>query len=248
MIAARAAIMVGGVQPVTRIAIAAVICPVYFLLVFCQLPALFRSRPSAVNRLLPTRILILLCTPVLLQGQGSATKVAAPSSQFGLVLEGGIEYGGDQIVELLFTNGGTQKLLAGQGGTAAAGLQFQPAAVPQLSVIATVGYKFVTNASNNTSIGLTRIPLEAIGRWQLVPDWSIGAGVVRHAAVKFNGDGLLADSDLTASTGATVEVAWRWVVLTYTSINYTAPSGTKLNAGSVGASVRWVYRRKQNAG
>ncbi len=198
-----------------------------------------------MSRLILTRLAILLSAPALVSGQNTRSNTAAPSPRFGLVLEGGIEYGGDQLVELLFTNGGTQKLLAGQGGTVAAGLHFQPASVPQLSAIATVGYKFVTNASNNSRIGLTRIPIEVIGHWTFVPDWSVGVGVVRHAAVKFDGDGFLSDTDFTASTGATVEVGWRWAVLTYTGINYAAPSGAKLNAGSVGASVRWIYNGKK---
>lgn len=186
----------------------------------------------------------LVAAPTVLAAQTGGAKAAAQTSSLALVIEGGVELGGDQIVELLFTNGGSQKLTAGQGGTIAAGLQYQPASIPRLSVAATVGYKFVTNASNNSSIGLTRVPIELVGRWQLAREWSLGGGVVRHAAVRFNGDGLLPDADLSASTGATVEVGWRWAALTYTAMNYTGPNGKKLNAGSVGATVRWVYRRK----
>ncbi len=237
--------MLADARAMQRLAIAAVACPVYFQPSLHHFPSRFRPKHSAMNRLILTRLAILLSAPVLLHGQNSRSNAAAPSPQFGLVIEGGIEYGGDQLVELLFTNGGTQKLLAGQGGTVAAGLQFQPAAVPQLSVLATVGYKFVTNASNNSSIGLTRIPIEVIGHWTFAPDWSVGVGVVRHAAVKFDGDGFLPDADLGASTGATVEIGWRWATLSYTGINYAAPSGAKLNAGSVGASVRWVYKGKK---
>jgi hypothetical protein len=162
-------------------------------------------------------------------------------AQFGLVVEGGIEQGGeqggDQNVELLFTSGGTQWLSVCQGGTLVAGVHFQPARIPRLSAMATVGYKFVTNASNNSSIGLTRILLEAIGHWQLVRDFSISAGVVRHAAVKLTGDGLLRAADLNSSTGVTVELAWRWAVVSDTAMNYTAQNGAKLNAGDVGAFV-----------
>jgi hypothetical protein len=240
-----AAAMLAGARPMPQIGIAAVTCHVYFQPTIRLFPARFRPKHSAMNRLLLTRIAILLSAPALLQGQNSRSEATAPSRQFGLVIEGGIEYGGDQLVELLFTNGGTQKLLAGQGGTVAAGLQFQPTAAPQLSVMATVGYKIVTNASSNSSIGLTRIPIEVIGHWNFVPDWSVGVGVVRHAAVKFDGDGFLPDADLTASTGATVEIGWRWATLSYTGINYAAPSGAKLNAGSFGASVRWIYKGKK---
>jgi HK97 family phage major capsid protein len=55
-------------------------------------------------------------------------------------------------------------------------------------VAGTVGYKFVTNASENASIGITRVPVEVIGRWSLDPDWWVGAGVVMHNSVNIEGD------------------------------------------------------------
>lgn len=189
-------------------------------------------------------VLALLVTIAPTAAHSQKTGVPAPASPIAFVIEGGVEYGGDKIVDLLFANGDTQTLRAGQGGTIAAGLQFQPASVPRFSVAATVGYKFVTNASSNASIGMSRIPIEVTGRWKLDPDWWIGAGLVRHAAVKIEGDGFFPDADLDASTGATLELGWRWAALTYTGIDYTDPVGQKFDGGSFGVSFRWVSKRE----
>ena len=73
---------------------------------------------------------------------------------------------------------------------------------------------------------------------------TIGAGLVRHAGVKVNGDGFFPDADFDASTGATLELGWRWAALTYTSMEYTDPAGATFDAGSFGVSFRWVSKRK----
>jgi len=182
--------------------------------------------------------------PAAAAAQNSNAPAPAPASKVALVIEGGFEFGGDEVLELFFTNGDTQKLTAGQGGTIAIGGQFQPASIPRLSLAATVGYKFVTNASENANIGITRIPLELIGRWKLDDDWSLGAGVVRHASVNVNGDGFVPDISMDASTGATLELGWRWAALTWTTIEYTDPIGGVYDAGSIGVSFRWVRKAK----
>jgi hypothetical protein len=207
-----------------------------------------RATPAARAARLITLALALAPAAANAQNSNAPTpppaSAPAPASKVALVIEGGFEFGGDEIIEILFTNGDTQKLTAGQGGTIAIGGQFQPASIPRLSLAATVGYKFVTNASENASIGITRIPLELIGRWKLDGDWSLGAGVVRHASVNVKGDGFVPDVSMDASTGATLELGWRWAALTWTTIEYTDPIGGVYDAGSVGVSFRWVRKAK----
>jgi hypothetical protein len=172
------------------------------------------------------------------------TSTDAPRSHVNAVVEGAVEFGGARVIDLTFQNGSSQALHAGQGLTLAAGMQFRPAAVPRLSVAGTVGFKFVTNASDNADIGITRLPIEVVGRWAVNRNWWAGAGVVRHAAVKINGDDFFADETLEASTGATLELGWRWAALTYTTMKYTDTTGGTLGAGSVGVTARWVVTRR----
>jgi hypothetical protein len=183
----------------------------------------------------------LIAAPLAAQDKAAA----APRSHLNPVIEGSVEYGGARVVDLTFQNGSSQVLHAGQGATFAAGLQLRPAAMPRFSVSGTVGFKFVTNASDNADIGITRIPIEVVGRWGLNRNWWAGAGVVRHVAVTINGDDFFADEALRASAGATVELGWRWAALTYTTVKYTDTAGATLGAGSVGVSARWVVTRRR---
>lgn len=119
------------------------------------------------------------------------------------MLEGAFEFGGDKLIEIIFLDGSTQSPTAGQGGTIAFGGQYRLPSVPRLAIAATLGYEFVTNASENASIGITRIPVEVVGRWTLNEDWWAGAGLTMHSAVKVNGDGFFPDSELDAGIAPT---------------------------------------------
>lgn len=182
---------------------------------------------------------LLLVVPAA-EAQQQSEKGFPKKPGFGFVFEGGFEFGGEEVVELQFTNGDTQKLTAGQGGTIGVGFDYRFAKVPRLSLAGTVNYKFVTNASENASIGITRVPVEVVGRWDLNDAWWIGAGLVKHNSVNVNGDGFFPDVTLESSVGPTLELGWKWVALTYTSLQYTAPDDTKFGAGAVGISFRYV--------
>lgn len=190
-----------------------------------------------------TRPLARVSAVLFLAGRLAAQ--TAPTPGVHAVIEGALEMGGDQIVELSFTDGSTQTLSAGQGGTIGAGLVWRSVRMPRASVLATVGFKFVSNASENADIGITRVPLRLVGRYALNPVWSIGAGVVRHGTVKVNGDGFFDDATFTSSMGPTLELGWKAVALTYTSLTYTAVSGQTFDAGSIGVVFRAETRRKQ---
>jgi hypothetical protein len=196
-------------------------------------------------RTIPVAVLVLIASVhSALQAQSKAG--ARPPEQPGLrfVLEGAVEGGGARLIELQFTDGSTQTLTAGQGGTVSAGLQYRPAALPRLSVAGTVGYKVVTNASENADIGISRIPVEVIGRWSLNADWWAGLGAVKHNSIDIEGDGFLPDAEMESSTGATLELGWRWIALSYTSLEYTGPNGDTFDAGSIGVVLRWVVGKK----
>jgi hypothetical protein len=192
------------------------------------------STAIAAARLAAGALLLVIARPVVAQ--------APADGGLRFLIEGALEMGGDRLVRLDFTDGTSQELSAGQGGTIGAGFQWRPAAVPRFSAAATVGFKFVSNASENADIGITRVPLKLSGRWAVAPDWAIGAGLVRHGTVRINGDGFFDDETLTSSSGLQLEVAWRAVALTYTGLTYTDATGKAFDAGSIGLGFRWVAR------
>lgn len=178
---------------------------------------------------------LLLALPVAVGAQGPV---------FSFVLEGGIEFGGDEIAEVTFTDGSKQKIYAGQGGSIAFGALLRPREDSPFDVRATVGYKFVTTAAENSDLGMTRIPLELIATYRVAPDWTVGAGIAKHTSVRFDGGGFAPNVDLDASTGATLELAWRGIALTYTAMTYTDEVGNEFDAGAIGVSYRWVASKR----
>jgi hypothetical protein len=192
-------------------------------------------------RLAAAALALLVTAP--LAAQQNAAAVPAKPHTFGWVLEGSLEMGGDLLGELLFTDGSTQKIYFGQGGTAAFGFELRPAALPNFGVRSTVGIKFTTNASENADISFTRIPVEVVGSYYLPRDWRVGAGLAYHASAKFNGDGFAPDVTYDPAAGATLELGWRWAALTYTSMEYKA-NGDSFDASAIGASFTWVFGKR----
>lgn len=159
------------------------------------------------------------------------------TGELKFLIEGGIEYGGDEILEVLFTTGGTQTILAGQGGYVALGGEFKHASVSALLLRATLGIKYNTTAADNANIRLTRIPINLVAYWKPTEDIRIGVGATTHQNGRFKGDGFVEDVDFASSIGPRFEVGYKWVALTYTSLNYFNEMDEKVGAGSIGLSL-----------
>ncbi|MAQ91995.1 MAG: hypothetical protein CMM84_00465 [Rhodothermaceae bacterium] len=157
---------------------------------------------------------------------------------FDVYGEFAVEVGGDDVIELLFTGGGSQTLSAGQGGTFAAGLRARPVATLPLSLFGSIGYKFVLNASDNADIRLTRIPIELGLRADVTDAVWAEAAYTRHAGITLYGDDFFSDVDFDAADGATLAAGWRWVGASYTAIRYTSEDGTEFDASNVGVTLR----------
>lgn len=158
-----------------------------------------------------------------LAAQAPTPKPAAPPALRG-VFEFGIEAGGDKIATVTFTNGSRQSVRAGQGGTLAAGLLWMPSPTVPLSLRGTVGFKFQTTAADDATIWLRRFPVELVASWHPTPDWRLGGGFVRHMRTRFTADNIVPDIPFPDATGATVELGWKVLALTYTAMEYTGAS------------------------
>jgi hypothetical protein len=168
----------------------------------------------------------------------------SPAHTFGWVLEAAFEGGGARVAETYFTDGSSQTMRAGQGGTFAVGMEFRPRALPRLGLRGTVGWKFVTTAATNADIKLTRFPLEAAASWALDKDWHVDAGIVHHTGIRYDGGGFGPNAEFDPATGATLELGWRWVALTYTAMDYTDEFGYTYDASGYGVSFRWVVGKR----
>lgn len=161
------------------------------------------------------------------------------------LLEGGFEFGGDEILQVFFTNGGSQTMRAGQGGYIALGGQLQFAKVKQLMVRASLGIKYNTTAADNADIRLTRLPVTITPFWKINDDFRLGVGVTTHINPSLHGDGFVPDVAFTSTTGPRFEFGYRWIALTYTAISYKTVSGASISASSVGISLSYAFPNKK---
>jgi hypothetical protein len=163
-------------------------------------------------------------------------------SNLGFVGEIDLEYGGEAVDTVLFTNGSTQDVKSGQGITAAVGMHYRPANW-DVDFSGTVGYKFVTTAASNANIGITRGVVQLLVTYDPKDSWWVSGGLVQHIGTKFNADGFGSDRDFGNSLGATLQGGWKWIGLTYTYMKYKQQSspgaGTQFDASVVGLTVRW---------
>lgn len=164
------------------------------------------------------------------------TKQKTSIKPLRLLIEAAFELGGDEVAEVYFTNGNTQSVKAGQGGSVALGAQFQFPNLDKLLLRSTIGIKYVTTEADNVHIRLTRIPIYLTANWMIARKLRIGAGVVTHRAIKFNADGIGDDIKLDGATGPMFEFAYAGVGLRYTAMKYKDQANNTYSANALGLS------------
>jgi hypothetical protein len=154
------------------------------------------------------------------------------SQKLSLSLGGGIEFGGDKIAEVYFTNGADQSVNAGQGGSLYAALEY--ALHKSFRIRTLAGFKYVTTAAENANIRLTRFPLQISGIVNLNKDWYLSAGLATQQGIRFKGDGFLDDLNLTTKGGAVFGLGYKSFFLTYTGMKYKDNRQNEYDASSIG--------------
>jgi len=160
------------------------------------------------------------------------------------LVDAGIEYGGDELLNVIFTTGDDQSVKAGQGGFLAVGADFQFANIDFLMLRTSLGIKYNTTAAENANIYLTRLPFNLIPYIKLKNDIRIGIGITKHLNVGLKGDGFFPDVDFTSNIGPRFELGYKWAAITYTSINYKFGNNVSYAANSLGASISFTFPNK----
>jgi hypothetical protein len=166
----------------------------------------------------------------------NAEKQAIPK----FLIEAGVEYGGDELLEVLFTNGNTQSVRAGQGGFLAIGGELGFEKVKNLMFRATIGFKYNTTAANNANIRLIRYPINVLAYWKIKQDFRLGAGISTHQGVRLRGDGFFPDVNLKSNLGVRFEFGYKWIAITYTTIRYSDETEQSVSASSIGATLSFT--------
>ena len=190
------------------------------------------------------RMIGIVMLSLLLQATQLFAQQAGRPLTAKFLVEGGIEFGGDEILQVFFTNGEDQTMRAGQGGFIAVGGELQFGNVKQLMLRTSIGIKYNTTAADNANIRLTRFPVHLTPFWKINDDFRLGVGITTQLSPRLKGDGFVDDVDFTSSTGPRFELGYRWIALTYTAVNYKA-AGESFSAGSIGASLSFTFPNKK---
>jgi hypothetical protein len=150
------------------------------------------------------------------------------------LIAGALELGGDEIAEVYFTNGNTQSVKAGQGGSIAVGGQLGLTKTEKLLLRATVGIKYVTTEADNVHVRLTRVPIHVTANYMAASKLRLGAGLAMHRAIKFNADGIGENITFDGANGPIFEIAYAGIGLSYTPMKYIDNKGNTYSANAIG--------------
>jgi len=169
-----------------------------------------------------------------LMSAAPAAQAAEPVKRGGFLGQLDLDFGGDDVATLSFTNGDTQNVKAGQGLGLGVGGWFRPVESVPFELQGILGYKVVWTAAENADIKMTRTTLQLNGIYRFANDWYAGGGYTMHMSPELDGDGFFEDFEFDDASGFTVEFGWKWIGLHYTKIEYSSPGFQDADASNIG--------------
>lgn len=102
---------------------------------------------------------------------------AQRANALGLYLEGGLHFGGDDLIQVTYTDGSTDAIQAGQLLSFAIGVTEQLSYRVQGRV--SLGYKYDFIRADNGDVGFSRMPLDFLAMYYK-RQWMFGGGLTFH--------------------------------------------------------------------
>ncbi|HMF39088.1 MAG TPA: hypothetical protein VKQ32_00270 [Polyangia bacterium] len=155
----------------------------------------------------------------------------APNPTFTLHFDTGYAAGGNDLVNISFSNGESRTLSAGDGVYLTVGVDWTPvwiSGVVGLGVGGSFGFKYANVGASNGSVSLMRLPIAgtAHGMVRLGPKWFllVRGGVEKdtNAALSGDGDAQLPTISLASNLGALAEVGPGFVNANHVGMTVTA--------------------------
>ncbi len=150
------------------------------------------------------------------------------------LIAGALDFGGDDVGYVYFTDGTTQSINSGQGVAISIGGELDFLKTKGLFLRGTIGYKYVTTKAENAHIRLTRIPLELTANYNIVKRFWAGLGLTSHTGIKLNFDGLAQNEKFTSSLGTILKIGYGGLGISYTIMKYEGSYNDVYNANSFG--------------
>ena len=175
----------------------------------------------------------------------NAQTTSANQKPLRFLLGGALEFGGDNLAEVYFTDGSVQKMNAGQGGTVFAGGELRLTKSEKLFLRGSVGIKYLTTKADNANIRLTRIPLQLSLNYMPVKKWRFATGIVSHQAINLKFDGLGQDAKFTSVPGLQFEAGYGLFALSYTLMTYKDADNASYRANAIGITISGVINKRK---
>jgi hypothetical protein len=161
------------------------------------------------------------------------------------LIDAGFDWGGDEILQVFFTNGGDQTMRAGQGINLGFGGELQFANLKQFMLRSAISLKWTPTAADDANIMFLRFPVHLTPFWKINNDFRFGVGITTHLNPKLRGDGVFPDVSYTSTTNPRFEFGYKWVALTYTPMSYKDQQGETFSGNSVGVSFSGTFPNKK---
>jgi len=169
----------------------------------------------------------------------AASAQAADDRRGGWLVNLDLDFGGDDLVTVSFTDGDSQDVKAGQGVAFAVGGWFRPMQNLPLELQGALGYKYVTTAASDADIKVTRSTLQLNAVYRFANDWYLSGGLLRHMSPELDGDGFFEDIEFDDANGFSFEAGWKWIGLHYTTMDYSSDGYEDADAGNIGVRFTW---------
>lgn len=163
-----------------------------------------------------------------------------PASTYAVdvFLQGGVHFGGDDIITATFTNGDTEKIKGGELLSLSVGLGMDVQENLEARLMA--GIKFDTINAENGGVDFYRYPLEALLMYKAAEKVYLGGGLSYHLNPKISADGIATGSniDFDNALGFVIEMDYvlsngGYLGIKFTSIDYEA-FGQSASGNSIG--------------
>jgi len=156
-----------------------------------------------------------------------------------MVVDAGLSGGGDKLETVIFTNGDTRTIYAGNGLFADFGVQHNFVDT-HWSLKATAGFDFWSVAASNATITFRRYPLDLLALYN-IGDNHLGFGLTEHLSPKLNNDGIGPDASFDNATGVMLQYQYWLFGARFTSIRYKVSSGCVANCSFSGNSLSLFF-------
>lgn len=167
---------------------------------------------------------------------------AAHAADVRPLVKTGLDVGGETMVNVLFTNGETQKVRGNEGFYLGGGAAIISDA-KDWEYHVTLAYKMAFIDASNGDVDWTRIPLEALAFYRL-PRVRFGGGLTYHLNPRLEGSGVVGGLDVKFKNalGVILQADWRITEKIalggrFTFLEYDAKSGGTGSAEANGVGI-----------